>query len=70
MNSVAHHVAFPHGVSAFGNLRINAWLSFSLATILPQDLKDFVFTYGAGTAIQGVCQSRVSIVYGQDYEGI
>ena len=45
-------------------------LSFSLATILPPEPKDFDLSYGADAVKKEPRQSRVGIVYGQDYEGI
>ena len=45
-------------------------LSFSLATILPPEPKDFDLSYSAGGDIEEHRQSWVGIVYGQDYEGI
>ncbi len=46
-------------------------LSFSLATILPPEPKDFDFSCGAEGVIENnVLQSRVGIVYSWDYDGI
>ncbi|EGF76346.1 hypothetical protein BATDEDRAFT_88305 [Batrachochytrium dendrobatidis JAM81] len=44
--------------------------SFSLATILPPEPKNFDFSQGAERDYHILVRSLVGIVYGQDYDGI